>query len=66
MARMATRALLEQWGVLTEEAGTFESLSRDIGYTERRPDLVITDYRLPAGATAAWRVIGDGRKRGSW
>jgi CheY-like chemotaxis protein len=52
IARTATRALLDALGVLTEQAASFEALQTGLAFTERRPDLVITDYRLPGGHTA--------------
>ena len=51
-ARVATGAFLEELGILTEQASSFEELEQGLLFTERRPDLVITDYRLPGGRTA--------------
>jgi signal transduction histidine kinase/CheY-like chemotaxis protein len=52
LARVAAVAFLEELGVLTEQASGFEDLERRLEFTERRPDLVITDFRLPGGHTA--------------
>jgi signal transduction histidine kinase/CheY-like chemotaxis protein len=52
IARVATGAFLEELGILTEQASSFEELEQELLFTERQPDLVITDYRLPGGRTA--------------
>jgi signal transduction histidine kinase/CheY-like chemotaxis protein len=52
ITRVATKALLMEHDVLTEQVASFEELERELPFTERRPDLVITDYRLPGNRTA--------------
>jgi len=52
IARVATGAFLAELGILTEQASSFEELAQALPFTERRPDLVITDYRLRGGRTA--------------
>ncbi len=52
ITRVATKALLTELGILVEQAASFEELERELPFTERRPDLVITDYLLPGGRTA--------------
>jgi two-component system, sensor histidine kinase len=52
MNREATLALLNELGVLTDQAGSVEQLEHALERTERAPDLVISDYRLPQGRTA--------------
>lgn len=52
LAREALVALLESLGVLVQASASFDDLERDLGWTDRRPDLVISDYRLPGGFTA--------------
>ena len=52
ITRVATKALLMELGVLVEQAASIEELERELPFTERRPDLVISDYRLPGGRTA--------------
>ena len=52
ITRIATKALLTELGILVEQAASLEELEREIAFTERRPDLVITDYRLPDGRSA--------------
>ncbi len=53
MAREAMLALLHELGVLTEQSTSLEELQRALGYTERAPDLIISDYRLAGRDTAA-------------
>jgi DNA-binding NtrC family response regulator len=52
IARVATGAFLEELGILIEQASSFEELEQELLFTERRPDLVISDSRLPGGRTA--------------
>jgi signal transduction histidine kinase/CheY-like chemotaxis protein len=52
ITRVAIKALLTELGILVEQAASFEELERELPFTERRPDLVITDYLLPRGRTA--------------
>jgi len=52
ITRIATKAFLTELGILVEQAASFEELERELPFTERRPDLVITDYWLPGGRTA--------------
>ena len=52
ITRVATKALLMELGILVEQAASLQELERELPFTERRPDLVITDYRLPGGRTA--------------
>jgi CheY-like chemotaxis protein len=47
LAREAMVALLDELGILTQVSPTFEDLERALEWTDRRPDLVISDYRLP-------------------
>jgi signal transduction histidine kinase/CheY-like chemotaxis protein len=49
---VAVEALLEDLGILFEQASSFESLEQQLQFTERRPDLVIADSRLPRGYSA--------------
>ena len=52
LAREAMVALLDELGILTQVSATFDDLERALEWTDRRPDLVISDYRLPDGYTA--------------
>ena len=52
ITRVATKAFLTELGILVEQAASFEELERELPFTERRPDLVITDHLLPGGRTA--------------
>jgi len=52
ITRVATKAFLTELGILVEQAASLEELERELPFTERRPDLVITDYLLPGGRTA--------------
>jgi signal transduction histidine kinase/CheY-like chemotaxis protein len=51
LAREAMVALLDELGILTQVSPTFEDLERALERTDRRPDLVISDYRLPGAYT---------------
>ncbi|AVR94737.1 hybrid sensor histidine kinase/response regulator [Pseudoduganella armeniaca] len=48
----AMEALFTQWGMLVDTASDLPSLRALAQELERMPDLIITDYRLPNGATA--------------
>jgi two-component system, sensor histidine kinase len=52
MTREATIALLDELGILSEQSASLEALERALDYTERAPDLVISDYRLSADHSA--------------
>ncbi|HEX3885939.1 MAG TPA: hybrid sensor histidine kinase/response regulator [Phenylobacterium sp.] len=52
LAREAMVALLDELGMLTQVSPAFDDLERTLEWTDRRPDLVISDYRLPGGHTA--------------
>jgi two-component system, sensor histidine kinase len=52
ITRVATKVFLTELGILVEQAESFEELERELPFSERRPDLVITDYLLPDGRTA--------------
>lgn len=52
LVRAATEALLEQWGMLVDSAGSLTHMEELLDSIERYPDLVITDYRLHDGKTA--------------
>lgn len=52
LVRASTEALLVQWGVLFDSAGSFEEFERILGSIERYPDLIITDFRLRDEKTA--------------
>lgn len=51
LAREAMVALLDELGILTQVSATFEDLERSLEWTDRRPDLVISDYRLSGAHT---------------
>jgi two-component system, sensor histidine kinase len=53
LVRSATCALFEAYGLLYEAASSLAHLRSLLQDIERRPDLVISDYRLPGGKTAA-------------
>jgi signal transduction histidine kinase/CheY-like chemotaxis protein len=60
--RVATQAVLEGLGVLVESAESLADLEARLADVERPADLVITDYRLPEGHTAAdVRMLLGGR-----
>lgn len=48
----AMEALFVQWGMLVDTASDLASLRTLAAEIERPPDLVVTDYRFPNGATA--------------
>ncbi|WEF31816.1 hybrid sensor histidine kinase/response regulator [Pseudoduganella chitinolytica] len=48
----AMEALFVQWGMLVDTASDLTSLRALAQELERPPDLIITDYRFPNGATA--------------
>ncbi|WUR13479.1 hybrid sensor histidine kinase/response regulator [[Empedobacter] haloabium] len=48
----AMEALLTQWGMLVDTASDLATLRALAEELERMPDLIITDYRFPNGATA--------------
>lgn len=50
--RKSLVALLGQYGVLFESAGSFDEFEQIVRSLEREPDLLITDYRLFRGKTA--------------
>jgi signal transduction histidine kinase/CheY-like chemotaxis protein len=52
LALEAMVALLDELGILTQVSPAFDDLERALEWTDRRPDLVISDYRLPGGYTA--------------
>ncbi len=52
LAREALVALLEGLGVLVQASASCEDLGQALTWTDRPPDLVISDYRLPGGFTA--------------
>ena len=59
---MRSKAFLTELGILVEQAASFEELERELPFTERRPDLVIADYRLPGVTTAEDVIAIFGRK----
>lgn len=62
MNREATLALLDELGVLTDQAGSLEQLEHALERTERAPDLIVSDYRLPEGRTADDVVVAFSRR----
>jgi signal transduction histidine kinase len=52
LVRKATVALLEANGILHESFASYADFAAALPALERTPDLLITDYRLPAGRTA--------------
>jgi len=48
VARLAMTALLGELGIAYEQAASFEDLERELPFTERKPDVIITDYWLSA------------------
>jgi signal transduction histidine kinase/CheY-like chemotaxis protein len=52
LVRKATAALFDANGILHESYGSFAEFAAALPSLERTPDLLITDYRLPAGRTA--------------
>lgn len=52
IAKLATGAFLQELGALIEQAASFEEFEEKLRVSERRPDLLITDYRLSSGRTA--------------
>jgi signal transduction histidine kinase len=53
LVRKATGALFDSREILYEAYGSFGELEAALPSLERTPDLLITDYRLPDGRTAA-------------
>ena len=53
LVRRATGAFFESREILYEAYGSYAELEAALPTLERTPDLVITDYRLPDGRTAA-------------
>ncbi|QBE64653.1 ATP-binding response regulator [Pseudoduganella lutea] len=53
LVRTAMEALLGQWGMLVDTAAGIAEARTLAAGLERVPDLIITDFRLPDGATAA-------------
>lgn len=53
LVRTAMEALLGQWGMLVDTAAGIAEVRTLAAGLERMPDLIITDFRLPDGATAA-------------
>jgi CheY-like chemotaxis protein len=49
--RQAFTMLLSGWGMDVSDAATVEAARRAARSTDRRPDLVLTDYRLEDGET---------------
>lgn len=52
LVRKATVTLLEANGILHEAFASYAEFAAALPALERTPDLLITDYRLPAGRTA--------------
>jgi signal transduction histidine kinase len=52
LVRASTEALLVQWGILFDSAGSFEEFEDILRSVERYPDLIISDYRLHDSKTA--------------
>ncbi|NVM77648.1 signal transduction histidine kinase/CheY-like chemotaxis protein [Duganella sp. SG902] len=52
LVRRSTEALLREYRVLCEAAASLAELEALLPGLERMPDLVLTDYTLPAGRTA--------------
>ncbi|MFZ3005201.1 MAG: hybrid sensor histidine kinase/response regulator [Phenylobacterium sp.] len=52
LVRQSAVALMQEYGVLFEVAGSLAELEGKLAGMERMPDLIISDYRLPAGKTA--------------
>lgn len=52
LVRRSIAVLLDHYGVLHRDFGSFGALQRELGDVERAPDLILTDYRLPEGKTA--------------
>lgn len=52
LARTATVEFFGELGITTDHAASYERLEKEIAHTERRPDLLITDYALPNRRTA--------------
>ncbi|WP_338766454.1 ATP-binding protein [Massilia sp. METH4] len=53
LVRTAMEALLGQWGMLVDTAAGMAETRALAAGLERVPDLIITDFRLPDGATAS-------------
>lgn len=51
LVRAALAAMFSQWGMLVETVDGLPALQATLAGLERCPDLVVTDYRLPDGAT---------------
>jgi len=51
-SRLATTALLSDLGILLDVAASMAQAEVAVFESERRPDLVISDFRLPEGKTA--------------
>jgi signal transduction histidine kinase/CheY-like chemotaxis protein len=61
--REATVALLESWGCIVH-AGIFpDEVVASLNRADMRPDVLVSDYRLPAGVTAIHAID---RMRGLW
>jgi len=52
LARKSTEALFREYGILYESAKSFDELARILPALERMPDLVLTDFSLPANRSA--------------
>lgn len=52
LVRQSAVALMQEYGVLFEVAGSLAELEAGLAGMERMPDLIISDYRLPDGRTA--------------
>lgn len=50
--REATQDLLESWGCLVVAGGLPDEVVTQYAATGQRPDVLLSDYRLPAGVTA--------------
>lgn len=53
MVRLSTTRMLESAGVCCEAFASCEEFAQALPKLERQPDLVLTDYLLPGGQTAA-------------
>jgi signal transduction histidine kinase/CheY-like chemotaxis protein len=52
LVRAAMEALLNQWGMLVDVAAGIADVEKLAADLERVPDLIVTDFRFPDGATA--------------
>ena len=57
LVRATTSALFKAYGILYEAAESYAALGELLQRMERVPNVVVTDYRLPEGATAI-QVVG--------